>query len=95
MKITNPIEAMSETAPLLHPDKGSNTFCHYRVRKGDVTQAFSQADVIIESEYRTPAQEHAYLQPEAGVAYIDEAKRVTVQVGGQWTHEDQHQIAHA
>ena len=40
-------------------------------------------------------QEHAYLQPEAGVAYIDEAGRVTVEVAGQWTHEDQGQIAHA
>jgi CO/xanthine dehydrogenase Mo-binding subunit len=40
-------------------------------------------------------QEHAYLQPEAGLAHIDEEGRVTVWVAGQWTHEDQHQIAHA
>jgi CO/xanthine dehydrogenase Mo-binding subunit len=51
--------------------------------------------VIIEGEYRTPSQEHAYLQPEAGLGYIDEEGRVTVQVAGQWTHEDQAQIAHA
>jgi CO/xanthine dehydrogenase Mo-binding subunit len=43
----------------------------------------------------TPAQEHAYLQPEAGIAYIDEQGRVTVEVAGQWTHEDQEQIAHS
>ena len=54
-----------------------------------------EADVIVESEYRLPFQEHAYLQPEAGLAYIDEEGRVTVQVAGQWTHEDQEQIAHA
>ncbi len=40
-------------------------------------------------------QEHAYLQPEAGIAYIDEQGRVTVKVAGQWAHEDQGQIAHA
>jgi CO/xanthine dehydrogenase Mo-binding subunit len=51
--------------------------------------------VIISGEYRTPAQEHAYLQPEAGISYIDEEGRVTVQVAGQWVHEDQMQIAHA
>ena len=73
----------------------SNMFCHYRIRKGDVAAAFAQADVIIEGEYRTPAQEHAYLQPEAGLGYMDEEGRVTVQVAGQWTHEDQEQIAHA
>jgi CO/xanthine dehydrogenase Mo-binding subunit len=51
--------------------------------------------VIVESEYRTPVQEHAYLQPEAGLAYIDENGRVTIACGGQWTHEDQEQVAHA
>ncbi len=29
------------------------------------------------------------------MSYIDEEGRVTVKVGGQWTHEDQEQIAHA
>ncbi len=93
--ITDMEAAMKDGATLLHPDRGSNIFCHYRIRKGDVEEAFKHADVIIEGEYHTPAQEHAYLQPEAGVGYFDEEGRVTVQVAGQWTHEDQQQIAHA
>jgi len=93
--VTDPREAMKENAPLLHPDKGSNIFCRYRIRKGDVDSAFAQADVIVEGYYETPVQEHAYLQPEAGIAYIDEEGRVTVVVAGQWTHEDREQIAHA
>jgi CO/xanthine dehydrogenase Mo-binding subunit len=96
LPVVTDVETAKETTEiLLHPDNGSNVFCHYRVRKGDVEAAFARADVIIEGEYRTPAQEHAYLQPEAGVAYIDEEGRVTVQVAGQWTHEDREQIAHA
>ena len=93
--LTDPLQAMQDGAPLLHPDRGSNIFCHYRIRKGDVDAAFAAADVVVAGEYRTPAQEHAYLQPEAGLSYIDEAGRVTVVVAGQWTHEDQKQIAHA
>lgn len=93
--VTDPLESMQKGSLLLHPDRDSNTFCHYRIRKGDVEQAFKQADIIIEGEYRTPSQEHAFLQPEAGLGYIDEEGRVTVNVGGQWTHEDQEQIAHA
>ena len=93
--LTDMEEALKPESVLLHPDKGSNIFCHYRIRKGDVEAAFARADVVIQGEYRTPAQEHAYLQPEAGVSYIDEAGRVTVQVAGQWTHEDQEQIAHS
>ena len=93
--VTDPIEAMQEGADLLHPDRGSNVFYRNRIRKGDVEDGFSRADVIVEGEYRTPAQEHAYLQPEAGVGYVDDEGRVAVDVAGQWTHEDQEQIAHA
>jgi CO/xanthine dehydrogenase Mo-binding subunit len=93
--ITDMMAAMKDDALLLHPDRGSNIFCHFRIRKGDVDKAFDEADVIVEGEYHTPSQEHAYLQPEAGLGYIDEDGRVTVQVAGQWTHEDQEQIAHA
>ncbi len=93
--ITDPEVAMQPDAFLLHPERDSNVFVRYQIRKGDVDSAFAGADVIIEGEYRTPAQEHAYLQPEAGVSYIDEQGRITVQVAGQWTHEDQEQITHS
>ncbi len=79
----------------LHPHCPDNVCYSYRIRKGDIEAGFREADVIVEGVYQTPVQEHAYLQPEAGVAYVDEAGRVTVEVAGQWTHEDQKQIAHA
>jgi CO/xanthine dehydrogenase Mo-binding subunit len=93
--VITPLDGIKSDATILHPDRGSNVFCHYRIRKGDVEAAFSQADVIVEENYQTPAQEHAYLQPEAGLSYVDPEGRVTVIVAGQWTHEDQAQIAHA
>jgi len=68
---------------------------HYKIRKGDVEAAFAEADVVVEAEYRTPSQEHAYLQPEAGLAYIDDSGRVTVACAGQWTDADRKSIAHA
>ena len=33
------------------------------------------------------------MQPEAGIAYIDEQGRVVVETAGQWLHEDRRQIA--
>jgi CO/xanthine dehydrogenase Mo-binding subunit len=93
--VTDVIGAMSENSVIIHPDRGSNTFCHYRIRKGDTSSAFKESSVIIESTYQTPSQEHAFLQPEAGIVYYDEEGRITVVVGGQWVHEDQEQIAHA
>ena len=94
--VTDAIEAMKPDAPRVHEFIGDSNICvHYKIRKGNVDKAFAKADVIVESEYRTPVQEHAYLQPEAGLAYMDEEGRITVECGGQWTHEDRHQVAHA
>ena len=104
--ITDPFEALKPNAyPIhehrqpsdIHPEirTEGNLICHHQIRKGDVEAAWAEADVIVEAEYRTPPQEHAYLQPEAGLAYIDDEGRVTVVVGGQWAWEDRHQIAHA
>ncbi|MGD2144583.1 MAG: molybdopterin-dependent oxidoreductase, partial [Anaerolineae bacterium] len=104
--VANPFEALKSDAPRLHPNRQpselhpelsteGNLISHHQIRKGDMEAGWEAAHVIVESEYRTPAQEHAYLQPEAGLAYIDEEGRVAVVVAGQWTWEDQHQIAHA
>lgn len=94
--LLDPIAAMQPDAPRLHPDRGDSNVCvHYKIRKGNVDEAFANADVIVEGEYQTPVQEHAYLQPEAGLAYLDEEGRITVESAGQWTHADRKSIAHA
>src|SRR5687768_5376909 len=94
--VDDPLEAMKPGSPRVHEFIGDSNICvHYKLRKGDVEKAFAKADVIVEAEYRTPVQEHAYLQPEAGLAYIDEEGRITIACGGQWTHEDQEQVAHS
>jgi CO/xanthine dehydrogenase Mo-binding subunit len=93
--VVEPLVAMNSNDILLHPDRGSNVFCQYRIRSGDVSHAFKQSDIIVSGEYHTPCQEHAFLQPEAGIGYVDEEGRITVCVAGQWVHADQEQIAHA
>ena len=90
-------DALAPDAPVLHPEDGtgSNTYSHLVIRKGDVDAAFAHAAHVVEGTYEVPYQEHAYLQTEAAVAHIDGEGRVTVETAGQWTHEDQEQIAHA
>jgi CO/xanthine dehydrogenase Mo-binding subunit len=93
--VSDPREGKKPGAPLIHENKGSNILKHVRIRKGDVDKGFAQADVIVEDDYFTPLTEHAFLQPEAGIGYIDDEGRVTVHSTGQWAHDDRHQIAHA
>lgn len=81
--------------PQLHEGNPDNILAQFHIRKGDLEAAWAQADVIVEGTYDTGYQEHAFLQPEAGLGYIDEQGRVTVCAAGQWTHEDLWQITHA
>ncbi|MBW7884761.1 MAG: xanthine dehydrogenase family protein [Caldilineaceae bacterium] len=103
--VTDPLAAMQPDAPILHPypfrypygerDCRSNVLLEYKLRRGEIDAGLAQADVIIESTYRTQAQEHAFLQPEAGVAWPRPDGSLEVICAGQWMHEEREQIAHA
>ncbi len=97
LELVPDIEAALTDEVLVHPETEarSNSYYGLRIRKGNMAEGWDQADVVVEGTYHLPHQEHAYLQPEAGLAYVDEEGRVTVEVPGQWAHEDQEQIAHA
>lgn len=91
--VTDAHAALVEGAPLVHEHLGTNQLYHIPLRKGDVAQALAEADVVLEDTFTTSWQEHAFLQPEAGIAYVDEQGRVVVETAGQWLHEDRRQIA--
>ena len=103
--VTDPFTAMQADAPILHPDPfrypygardpHSNVLLEYKLCQGDIAAGFDQADVIVESTYHTQAQEHAYLQPEAGLAWVRPDGRIEVICGGQWMHAERDEIAHA
>lgn len=91
--VTDPRKALAAEAPLVHEHLGSNQLLHIPIRKGDVAQAFAEASVVLEETFTTSWQEHAYLQPEAGIAFLDDRGRVVIETAGQWLHEDRRQIA--
>ena len=45
-----------------------NIIKYEQVVKGDVKNAFDKCDVIVENEYHTPCQEHAYLETQGVIA---------------------------
>ncbi|MHB8441644.1 MAG: xanthine dehydrogenase family protein molybdopterin-binding subunit [Candidatus Tyrphobacter sp.] len=90
--VADALEAMRPGAPRVHEDR-SNVLLHQKVRKGDVDAAFRSADVVLDAEFSTGWQEHAYLQPDAGIAYWDADGRLVLETAGQWLHEDRRQIA--
>ncbi|NBG89053.1 xanthine dehydrogenase family protein molybdopterin-binding subunit [Isachenkonia alkalipeptolytica] len=91
--VFDPEEAMKEEAPKVHGE--DNTIFHFKIRRGDVEKAFEEAAVIVEDTYYTGAVDHAFLQPEAGVSYVEEDGTVTVIAATQYPHFDRMDIAGA
>jgi CO/xanthine dehydrogenase Mo-binding subunit/aerobic-type carbon monoxide dehydrogenase small subunit (CoxS/CutS family) len=89
----DPEANFAPSAPLFHPDTENNVVHHVAVRKGDAAAGFEQADVIVEGVYETQAVEHAYLEPEAGLAVPDGSGGVAVWTGNQGSEEYRDMIA--
>ena len=89
--IHRPEDALQPYAPLIH-EKG-NLLLEFHVVKGDVQQGFKESDVIAEETYTTTWVDHAYLEPDAGIAYLDEEGRITVVCPTQNVHYDQKEVA--
>jgi CO/xanthine dehydrogenase Mo-binding subunit len=89
--INYPEEGLKPYAPLIH-EKG-NLLLEFQVIKGDVQRGFKEAEVIIEETYTTTWVDHAYLEPDAGVSYLDEDGRITVVCPTQNVHYDQMEVA--
>jgi CO/xanthine dehydrogenase Mo-binding subunit len=60
---------------------------------GDVEAVFSNSEIILETRYTTSYQEHAALERESVVSYLDASGRITVQGGTHEPHWQQKWIA--
>jgi aerobic-type carbon monoxide dehydrogenase small subunit (CoxS/CutS family) len=89
----DPHEAMLDGQIQLHAFAPGNICKHTRIRKGDVDSAMAQADLIVEQTYDTQSIEHAYLEPEAGLAYPEADGCITVQSPSQNITHHRHMLA--
>ena len=81
--LLDPLAAIKEDAPILHPDllsykglpvpveKVSNVFAYLKWGKGDIEAGFKQADVIVENTFTTQVTHQSYLEPHACVVSAD------------------------
>ena len=65
--VFDPAEALRAGAPAIHA-AGNLTAAHF-VNFGDAAKGLAKADSVVKGVYRTPVQEHAYLETEAALAY--------------------------
>jgi CO/xanthine dehydrogenase Mo-binding subunit len=81
--VFDPEAAADPASPRVHDDRESNILVHWTLRRGGVAEALRRADVVVEQTYRTQRVDHAYLEPEAGVAWIDPHGVITIRASSQ------------
>jgi len=90
--IFSPEEALAPGAAKIHPN--GNLLMERTLLRGDPERALKEADLVIANTYRTQMVEHAYLEPEAGVATFIDGK-MTVWMPSKYSHFDQRELAEA
>ena len=91
--VFDPDEALLPGAPVLHDYAPDNVTKHIPIRVGDVEKGFAESDLVVEETYSTQAIEHAYLEPEAGLAYVDHDDVVTIVSPDQNITHHRHMLA--
>jgi CO/xanthine dehydrogenase Mo-binding subunit len=73
--------ALADDAPAVHAH--GNRYIAWHLEHGDLDKAFAESDVVVEATYQTQHVDHAYLEPEAGVGWIDGDGVLTLRVSTQ------------
>lgn len=81
--VFDPLEALKPDAPILHeklheyrhapfiyPKPGTNIATHLKLRKGNIEEGFSKADVVVENTYYEPLISQGYLENWVGIARV-------------------------
>lgn len=71
-------EAAAADAPKVFDEEESNVQAYKHVSRGNASEAIQNAKHVITQHFETPWTEHAFLEPECAVAYIDEDGDVMV-----------------
>jgi aldehyde oxidoreductase len=92
--VLTPEEALREGAIKVHEDR-SNLFFEQPIIHGDVKKGLSESEVVLEKTYATQSVEHAYLENDAGVAYIHENGQLIIMSASQNIHAHRKTISEA
>lgn len=74
-------------------DIPTNIALHMRIEKGDITQGFADADVIVEREFTTSQAHQGYIEPQNGTAFWNRDGHLTIWCSSQGSFSVRSQVA--
>lgn len=84
-------DAKAEGAPLVFETDASNIQAHEHISRGNAQEAIAKAPHVITHHFETPWTEHAFLEPEATAAFLDEDGDIFVYSTDQSAHQTLHE----
>ena len=101
--VLDPLEALKSSSPSVHSDlpnfegygfaMGNNVSALLDADRGDVAQAFKDADYIIEATFRSQGINQGFLEPMACIADVEPNGRLTIWASTQGPYQIRAQIA--
>ncbi|MCP4624697.1 MAG: molybdopterin-dependent oxidoreductase [bacterium] len=93
--VYDPLEAMTEGAPLVHDAVAHNISKTMTMECGSVEEGFAEADLILEDTFKTQAQSHCSIETHCCIATCSPSDDVKLWVSAQAPHPLRQRIAGA
>ena len=94
--VFDPLDAIQPDAPLIHPElgkyevvnfifpePGTNISEHFKLRRGDVEEAWPNCAAIVEGTFRLPPIQHVPIEPHVAVSLWEQSGQVTLSTCSQ------------
>ena len=89
--VHNPQEAAAPDAPKVFDEEKNNVCAHKHICRGDAEGAIRRSKHVISHHFETPWTEHAFLEPECAVSFLDGDGDVFIYSTDQSAHQTLHE----
>jgi aldehyde oxidoreductase len=89
--VTCPTDGLKADAPLIHAD--GNVMSCASLQRGNADEAIKNSKYVVTRKYKTPFQEHGFMEPECAIAMPEGEDGIFLYSGAQSVYDEQREIA--
>ena len=89
--VTCPTDGLKADAPLIHKD--GNIMSRATLQRGNAEEAIKNSKYVVTRKYKTPFQEHGFMEPECAIAMPEGEDGILLYSGSQSVYDEQREIA--
>lgn len=89
--ITSPEDALRADTPLIHAD--GNIMSRSIIQRGNADEAIKNSKYVVTRKYKTPFQEHGFMEPECAIAAPEGKDGILLYSGSQSVYDEQREIS--